>query len=117
MASESLRYAAIASTYGVEGMRKIKESRVLVIGTDGLGSEIIKNLSFSGFQHIDIVDCGIFDASRQFLFACQDGKNAIIKLHYHKRSTWYCLFTSKGVHVIVFSLQIYIIYIFFELLY
>jgi adenylyltransferase/sulfurtransferase len=48
---------------GLEGQRKLKEARVLVVGTGGLGSPVAMYLAAAGIGHIGLVDYDVVDFS------------------------------------------------------
>ncbi len=82
------RHIAIPE-FNVEGQQKLKASKVLVIGSGGLGSPMLLYLAAAGVGHIGIVDFDVVDESnlqRQVLFTIDDlGKSkaetAAAKLH------------------------------------
>lgn len=54
---------------------ELRDSKVLLIGVGGVGSEVLKNLIFSGFINVHIVDLDTISVSnlnRQFLFRVED---------------------------------------------
>jgi adenylyltransferase/sulfurtransferase len=60
---------------GEEGQRKLKGSRILVIGVGGLGTPILQYLSGGGVGHIGIIDHDMVSESnlqRQILFGSKD---------------------------------------------
>ena len=57
--------------YGKDVADKITSSKVLVVGAGGIGCELVKALSMSGFKDVAVIDLDTIDISnlnRQFLF-------------------------------------------------
>ena len=57
--------------YGSEVAKKVLDSRVLVVGAGGIGCELVKVLSMTGFSKLAVIDLDTIDISnlnRQFLF-------------------------------------------------
>ena len=69
----------LLSAIGMEGQKKLKQARVLVIGSGGLGSPVLLYLTAAGIGNIGIIDHDFVDISnlqRQVLFSMEDiGKN------------------------------------------
>lgn len=65
----------IIPEFNIEGQRKLKQSKVLVIGSGGLGSPLLLYLAAAGVGTIGIVDFDVVDESnlqRQVLFGVDD---------------------------------------------
>src|SRR6185436_18045554 len=65
----------IIPEFNIEGQRKLKNARVLIIGSGGLGSPALLYLAAAGVGNIGIVDFDTVDASnlqRQVLFSMSD---------------------------------------------
>jgi ubiquitin-like 1-activating enzyme E1 B len=61
-------------TVGQTLFDKITSSKVLLVGSGGIGCELLKNLALSGFTHVEVIDLDTIDVSnlnRQFLFRTQ----------------------------------------------
>lgn len=74
------RHLAIPE-FNISGQRKLKASKVLVVGTGGLGSPLLLYLTAAGVGNIGIVDFDVVDESnlqRQILFNVDDvGKSKV----------------------------------------
>ena len=65
----------IIPEFGIEGQLKLKNAKVLVIGTGGLGSPMLLYLAAAGIGTLGIVDFDVVDESnlqRQVLFSVKD---------------------------------------------
>ena len=65
----------IIPEFNIEGQKKLKNARVLVVGTGGLGAPLLLYLTAAGVGTIGIVDFDIVDTSnlqRQVLFTTSD---------------------------------------------
>ncbi len=65
----------IIPEFNIEGQRKLKESKVLVVGSGGLGSPLLLYLTAAGVGTIGIVDFDVVDETnlqRQVLFSVDD---------------------------------------------
>ncbi len=93
------RHIAIPE-FNVEGQKKLKQAKVLVIGSGGLGSPMLLYLAAAGVGHIGIVDFDVVDESnlqRQVLFTIDDigksksetAKTRLQKLNPHIKVTVY----------------------------
>ena len=65
----------IIPEFNIEGQRKLKQAKVLVVGTGGLGSPLLLYLSAAGVGEIGILDFDVVDETnlqRQVLFTVED---------------------------------------------
>lgn len=65
----------IIPEFNIEGQRKLKNAKVLVVGTGGLGSPLLLYLAAAGVGNIGILDFDVVDDSnlqRQVLFTVDD---------------------------------------------
>ena len=71
----------IIPSFNISGQRKLKESKVLVVGTGGLGAPLLQYLTAAGVGTIGMVDFDAVDESnlqRQVLFSVEDvGKSKV----------------------------------------
>jgi molybdopterin/thiamine biosynthesis adenylyltransferase len=75
--AELARYSRhlILPEFNIEGQKKLKAAKVLVVGTGGLGAPLLQYLSAAGVGTIGILDFDVVDASnlqRQVLFTLAD---------------------------------------------
>lgn len=67
--------------FGIESQQRLKQSKVLVVGTGGLGAPMLQYLTAAGVGTIGVVDFDVVDASnlqRQVLFTIEDiGKSKV----------------------------------------
>ena len=55
--------AGIKATLGDELYQKITSCKVLLVGSGGIGCELLKNLALCGFKHVEVIDLDIIDVS------------------------------------------------------
>jgi molybdopterin/thiamine biosynthesis adenylyltransferase/rhodanese-related sulfurtransferase len=71
----------IIPEFNIEGQRKLKASKALVVGTGGLGSPLLLYLTAAGVGNIGLIDFDVVDDSnlqRQVLFSVADiGKSKV----------------------------------------
>ena len=61
----------ILKKVGIQGQKKIKKAKILIIGMGGLGCPLLTYLAASGIGHVGIVDSDkveISNLNRQILF-------------------------------------------------
>lgn len=76
-AEETLRYGRhlLLPDMGIEGQRRLKGARVLLVGAGGLGSPLALYLAAAGLGHLGLVDADVVDVSnlqRQVLHGTSD---------------------------------------------
>lgn len=49
--------------YGEEEVFKLNSSNVLIVGAGGIGCELVKNLTKSGFKKFSIIDLDVIEFS------------------------------------------------------
>ncbi len=94
--------------FGLEAQEKLKNAKVLVIGTGGLGAPVLNYLTAAGVGTIGMVDADLVDASnlqRQILFTTEDVEQPKVEIAQKRLSalnplvsfqTWNEFYTSEN---------------------
>lgn len=74
---ESIRYSRhfVLPDFGTDGQKRLKQSKVLVVGAGGLGAPVLYYLAAAGIGHLGIADADVVSLSnlqRQILFTVDD---------------------------------------------
>jgi len=77
----------ILKKIGIQGQKKIKKAKILIVGMGGLGCPLLAYLAASGIGHVGIVDYDkveISNLNRQILFNSNDlNKYKVIQAKAH----------------------------------
>jgi ubiquitin-like 1-activating enzyme E1 B len=71
MREEATAVTGLERTVGPEMTAKIQSCKILMVGSGGIGCELLKSLAMSGFRHVEVIDLDTIDVSnlnRQLLF-------------------------------------------------
>jgi tRNA A37 threonylcarbamoyladenosine dehydratase len=107
-----MRFGGIARIFGIKGLSKIRQSKVLVIGIGGVGSWVAEALARTGIGHLTLVDLDdvcITNINRQIhavdatvgKFKVEVMKERILQFNpYCETDTKQCYFSPKNLGVI-----------------
>ena len=80
---KSLYFSSLRDCVGESTFSLICSSKILVVGSGGIGCELLKNLVSCGFKNIETIDLDTIDVSnlnRQFLFRQKHVKKSKAKI-------------------------------------
>ena len=94
----------IIPEFGIEGQKKLKAAKVLVVGSGGLGSPLLLYLAAAGVGTIGIVDYDIVEDSnlhRQIVFGVNDIGKSKVEAAREK-----LLNLNPHIHIITYNTQL-----------
>ena len=62
MTTTSLVLEGLTASLGAPLMEKIQSAQLLVVGSGGIGCELLKDLALSGFRQVHVIDLGIVNS-------------------------------------------------------